>query len=170
MPNENEQRISRRRRLVFKFLTLIIGVVFAMVVLEIGLRIAGYSSPEFYETDPVLGYRLIPGMSGWYSREGRGWVEINSDGFRDIEHGVQKPPDVYRIAVIGDSYVEALQVDRDKSFANYLPPALANCGPLGGRNPAAGQCAPHARPGRLPVARHPRGVFAAIRYRPIRLQ
>src|SRR3954451_24733872 len=72
-------------------------------------------------------------MSGWYTREGRSWVAINSDGFRDVEHAVEKPPDVYRIAVIGDSYVEALQVNRDEMFTNHIAPAAANCDALAGK-------------------------------------
>lgn len=125
--------VPRRRRLKLKLLTLLIGIVIALGLLEIGLRVVGYSSPEFYEPDEILGYRLIPGMSGWYTREGRSWVEINSDGFRDVEHSVQKPADVYRIAVIGDSYVEALQVNRDEMFTDYIAPAAANCDALAGK-------------------------------------
>src|SRR5947209_6847739 len=120
MPETETSHVPRRRRLLLKLLTLLIGVVVALVLLEIGLRVVGYSSPELYETDETLGYRLIPEMSGWYTREGRSWVEINSDGFRDVEHSIEKPPDTYRIAVIGDSYVEALQVNRDEMFTNYI--------------------------------------------------
>jgi hypothetical protein len=119
--------------MLLKLLTLLIGIVVALALLEIGLRVVGYSSPDFYETDETLGYKLIPGMSGWYTREGRSWVAINADGFRDVEHSVVKPPDVYRIAVIGDSYVEALQVDREQMFTNYIAPAAANCDALKGK-------------------------------------
>jgi hypothetical protein len=133
MTESETSQVPRRRRLLLKLLALLIGVVLALALLEIGLRMAGYSSPEFYETDETLGYRLIPGMSGWYMREGRSWVEINGEGFRDVEHTLDKPPDVYRIAVIGDSYVEALQVNRDEMFANYIGPATANCDRLAGK-------------------------------------
>ncbi|HEY2846565.1 MAG TPA: SGNH/GDSL hydrolase family protein, partial [Pyrinomonadaceae bacterium] len=125
--------VPRRRRLLLKLVTLLIGFTLAFFLLEIGLRIVGYSSPEFYEMDDHVGYGLIPGMSGWYTREGRSWVEINTDGFRDVEHTVEKPPDVYRIAVIGDSYVEALQVDRGEMFTNYIAPAAANCDAVAGK-------------------------------------
>jgi hypothetical protein len=133
MSEHPPQQLSRSKRLLFALLTLLVGLAVGLVVLEIGLRIAGYSSPEFYEADEKLGYRLIPGMSGWYTREGRSYVEINSDGFRDLEHAVAKPEGTYRVAVIGDSYVEALQVGRDETFANYIPTAMANCPNLDGR-------------------------------------
>ena len=130
--NKNSEN-PRGRRLLLKLITLLIGVIFALALLEVGLRIVGYSSPEFYEADETLGYRLIPGMSGWYTREGRSWVDINSEGFRDLEHAVDKPLDVYRIAVVGDSYVEALQVNREEAFTNYMASAAPNCGPLAGK-------------------------------------
>jgi hypothetical protein len=133
MTEPETSHVPPRRRRMLKLLTLLIGIVLALALLEIGLRVVGYSSPEFYETDETLGYKLIPGMSGWYTREGRSWVAVNSEGFRDIEHAVEKPPDVYRIAVIGDSYVEALQVDRDQMFTNYIAPAAAYCDALKGK-------------------------------------
>jgi len=133
MAEPETSEFPRRRRLLLKLLTLLIGIIAALAMLEIGLRIAGYSSPEFYETDETLGYRLIPGMSGWYTREGRSWVEINSDGFRDVDHSIDKPAGVYRVAVIGDSYVEALQVDRGEMFTNYVAPAATNCDAFGGK-------------------------------------
>src|SRR5438309_1056803 len=123
MHETETSEIPRGRRRLLKLLTLVIGIGFALVLLEVGLRVVGYSSPEFYEADETLGYRLIPGMSGWYTREGRSWVTINSDGFRDVEHTIEKPADVYRIAVIGDSYVEGLQVNREEMFTNYFGPA-----------------------------------------------
>ncbi|MFL6374952.1 MAG: SGNH/GDSL hydrolase family protein [Pyrinomonadaceae bacterium] len=134
MHETETSEIPRGRRRLLKLLTLVIGIGFALVLLEVGLRVVGYSSPEFYEADETLGYRLIPGMSGWYTREGRSWVTINSDGFRDVEHTIEKPADVYRIAVIGDSYVEGLQVDREEMFTNYLGPAAASCDAAAGKN------------------------------------
>src|SRR5262245_96824 len=71
--------------------------------LEIFLRATGYSSPAWYQTDPELGWVLRPGTSGWYSREGKAFVQVNSAGQRDREHPLQKPANVYRIAVLGDA-------------------------------------------------------------------
>ena len=121
------------RRRLFKVATLAIGLVVALIVGELALRIIDYSSPQFYEADSTLGYRLIPGMTGWYSREGRSYVEINQEGFRDVDHAVEKPADSYRIAVIGDSYVEALQVERGEMFTNFIAGHLGNCGSVGNR-------------------------------------
>jgi hypothetical protein len=122
--------VTGSKRFVFRLITLGLGLVVGLAAAEIVLRVIGYSSPQFYEADDTLGYKLIPGMSGWYTKEGRNFVTINSDGFNDVEHVVEKPSDVFRIAVIGDSYVEAFQVGRQASFTNFID---GECGIFGGK-------------------------------------
>jgi hypothetical protein len=79
-------------------------------------------------SDTSRGYTLIPGMSGTYRKEGSSFVTINADGFRDIAHAVEKPVGTVRIAVIGDSYVEGLQVSGNESFARYMETTVRTCG------------------------------------------
>lgn len=112
--------VKRSKNFLLRATTVALGIVMGVAAVELALRIMGYSSPQFYEADVTLGYKLIPSMTGWYTREGRSFVTINSDGFHDFERVVEKPPDVFRIAVIGDSYVEALQVGREASFINFI--------------------------------------------------
>src|SRR5437868_15428426 len=87
------------------------SVVVGLLIFEVFLRAVGYTYPVFYQPDEVRGYSLKPGMGGWYRREGAAFVRINSDGLRDREHSKQKPADVLRVAVVGDSYAEAFQVE-----------------------------------------------------------
>lgn len=108
------------KRFIFGLTAAVLGIAIALAVAEAGLRIADYSSPQFYQADEALGYKLIPNSSGWYTKEGRSLVEINSDGFRDAERTIEKPSGVFRIAVIGDSYVEALQVEREAAFTSFI--------------------------------------------------
>src|SRR5205823_3333865 len=115
------------RQRLFKFAALAGGLFIGLPIAEIVLRVAGYSQPEFYRSSPTLGYELIPGMSGWYTKEGRSWVDVNADGFRDTSHPVEKAENLFRIAVIGDSYVEALQVDAQERFNRYLSDRLKGC-------------------------------------------
>lgn len=107
---------ARRDRLSTKLLMILAGLILGLLVVEVGLRIIGYSFPNFYATDADRGVALRAGVEGWYRREGRNYVRINSDGLRDREHTKAKPPNTLRIAVIGDSYAEALQVPMDKAF------------------------------------------------------
>jgi len=57
---------------------------------------------------------LRPGAEGWWSKEGGAYVRINNGGLRDREHAKAKPTNALRIAVLGDSYAEALQVPIDR--------------------------------------------------------
>src|SRR4030095_14315891 len=70
---------------------------------------------------------LRPNTSGWYGKEGHAYVTINSQGLRDRERPIEKPPSTYRILVLGDSYVEALQVDIEKTFWRLLEKRLQEC-------------------------------------------
>src|SRR5437763_13084370 len=121
-------RTWRRRLLLVLF-----GVVFGLALVEIGLRLIGFSYPEFYGADARRGYSLRPGMEGWYRKEGESYVRINSDGLRDREHAKAKPPNTIRIAVLGDSFVEALQVPYEQSFCAMLEQQLNSCPAAAGR-------------------------------------
>lgn len=130
----NDTRVSRKRRILAKLLLVLFGILVGAFVSEIALRIVGYSFPEFYQPDTSRGYALRPHMEGWYRKEGEAYVRINSEGLRDREHSHPKPPNTFRIAVLGDSYPEALQVSLEKAFWMVMEPKLRACGVFGGKN------------------------------------
>jgi hypothetical protein len=66
-------------------------------------------------------------VSGWYRKEGEAYVRINSDGLRDREHAKQKPADTLRIALLGDSFSEALQVPLEDAFWVVMEQRLQGC-------------------------------------------
>jgi hypothetical protein len=109
------------------------SVIFALLVVEIALRLGGYSYPIFYTTDPDCGYVLRPGVEGWYHREGKTYVRINKEGLRDREHSIVKPPDTVRIAVLGDSYAEAMQVPLEDTFWAVMEKKLQQCATFAGK-------------------------------------
>ena len=109
------------------------SVAIALVIGESALRLAGFSYPNFWQPDPLTGSALRPGMEGWQRDEGAAYVKISAQGLRDREHAVQKPAATYRIAVLGDSYSEAMQVDVERTFWALLPKKLQACGFAGGR-------------------------------------
>jgi hypothetical protein len=51
-------------------------------------------------------------------------VQINSEGLRDVEHAVAKPPGTLRILLLGDSMVQAMQVTIEDTAARRLEPTL----------------------------------------------
>ncbi len=122
------------RQWMGKILLVLAGVILALVLCEGGLRLAGIGFPQFYDFDPYLGGRLRPGIKGYWLKEGGGYVSINSDGLRDREHAIIKPPNTLRIAVLGDSYAEAMQVDREETFWAIMEKELQSCENLRGQN------------------------------------
>src|SRR5437016_4950991 len=124
---KSNTEIPRRRTRRAKLVLLLGSLVFSLAIIEIALRIAGYSYPEFYVADGQRGYALRPGMRGWYRKEGEAFVQINSDGLRDREHPKRKPAKTIRIAVLGDSYTEAFQVNFENSFCPLLEQKLREC-------------------------------------------
>lgn len=82
----------------------------------------------FVEFDPILGLRLQPGAEGIY----RGLfflapnpyintpVRINSYGIRGPEITIEKPPGSHRVLVLGDSFVQAFEVDNKDTFSALL--------------------------------------------------
>ena len=105
----------------------------ALLAGELALRAAGFSYYKFWQPDPLTGSRLVPRAQGWQTDEGRAYVRINSQGWRDREHPLAKPAGTYRIAILGDSYAEAMQIDMDRAFWALLPQHLAACRFAGGR-------------------------------------
>lgn len=80
--------------------------------------------------DSVLGWKQVPNFkytytgNHWFAREFNPRVEINAEGFRDIDHEIKKKPDVIRIALLGNSMVEALQVSREETGGFLLEQKL----------------------------------------------
>ncbi|PYS36571.1 MAG: hypothetical protein DMF75_00625 [Acidobacteria bacterium] len=127
------KRQTRIRKLLNKLGLILFGVLVGAGAAEFGLRIIGFSYPQFYALDASLGYSLRPNIEGWYRKEGASYVRINSDGLRDREHSKSKPPDTIRLAVIGDSYTEAMHVEMDQTFWRVAETNLPNCPDLGGK-------------------------------------
>ena len=110
---------------------MLFGFLLGAIVAEAGLRIIGYSYPEFYRVDESRGYALRPGMEGWYRKEGGAYVRINSDGLRDREHSKNKPANTFRIALLGDSYPEAFPVQLEEAFWMVMESKLQGCPAFG---------------------------------------
>ncbi|HLS85605.1 MAG TPA: SGNH/GDSL hydrolase family protein [Burkholderiales bacterium] len=106
----------------------VMGIGTAFVILEVGLRAIGYAEPVWYQPDDQLGWALRPGVRGLYMEEGRSTVRINAAGMRDRFHPVEKPAGTYRVALLGDSYVEAMQVEYRHTFGFLLEDRLQRCG------------------------------------------
>jgi len=101
--------------------------------MEIVLRALNISYPSFYVVDDYTGATLRPGARGWWRQEGEAYIRINSDGLRDRGHAKPKPLNTFRIAVLGDSFTEAKQVEIRKTFWAVMEKDLEQCAGLNGQ-------------------------------------
>ena len=109
---------------------VIVSLTIAVVGLEIVLRLGGTPVPSaafrrLFVTDPVIGHRLDPGARIRYvTPEFDSQIVINQAGVRDDDEIGPKPPGEYRVAVVGDSMVLAVQVPVHDTFTDRLERAL----------------------------------------------
>lgn len=113
-------RLSRRRHWIFRILAVVIALVCALLLAEIGVRlfVADTRSPYIY--DEFTGTRLQPGHRFVFDSEGYSSNVINSHGMRDREHSIEKPAGTFRIAILGDSFSEAFQVVQARTYWSVL--------------------------------------------------
>jgi hypothetical protein len=101
-----------------------LSVVVVLSVLEAALAVAKLGTPETLLYEPGKELTFIPHAYYRHTKEGFSEGYFNSHGFRDYERTYEKPADVFRIIVLGDSYVEALQVPLEDSFTALLEKTL----------------------------------------------
>lgn len=112
------------RRVMFPLIALSLGVGVALAFAEGVVRL----TLDLYECDSELGWRFTAhkvGIKIGRKREFFQLVRFNALGFRDHERGIEKPPDNYRIVILGDSFPAALQVAMDEAFPQILERQLA---------------------------------------------
>jgi lysophospholipase L1-like esterase len=114
--------VKRRRA---KLAVVCVSVLFGLAIFELLLRIAGVGFPVFVQVDRTTGVAHVPGARGYFTREGRGWVEINGAGLRGPERALAKPSGTLRLALLGDSFTEAFQVNEQASFPAIVERRLA---------------------------------------------
>jgi lysophospholipase L1-like esterase len=107
------------------------SLLIALLCAELVLRLAG-AAPEVgvvrqgrfqLSANPRIGYEPVPELHyegedlSFYDYQGTG----NRLGYRDRDHAEEKPPDVFRIVVLGDSIGAGLRVAR---FEDTFPAIL----------------------------------------------
>jgi len=126
-----------RRKLLF----LSAGTVLGLGLCEVLLRLSPLSYPVFDTYDDVRGFALRPGKQGWYDKEGRAYVSVNKLGYRDEEHSLEKPADVFRILFLGDSFTEARQIDLPDTFWKQVESNLNADARMAGKRAEVISCA-----------------------------
>ncbi len=89
---------------------------------------------KLFRPQPLYGWTHEPSAAGWTNGcvgrafEWRAFSRMNADGLRDVDHQRTRTPGVARILLLGDSFVEGMQVPLEKTFAKRLETKLADDG------------------------------------------
>lgn len=100
------------------------ALVFYMAIVLAGAEAffnwCGVGQEEFLEPDPVFGCRHIPNKLVVWRMEGYSADTLSSIGAHDVEHAIAKPAGTYRIALLGDSATEGMQVSLADTYGRQL--------------------------------------------------
>lgn len=124
----------KKKPFVNYLVLVFLGFFVFLIFLEIYLRLRGFRPPSFALIDEKT--NLVVSKPGVYEYVNppenpcvRNRVRINNLGFHSCkDYFYDKPSGVYRIVVLGDSFVEAVQVPCDKTFHYILEEKLNSYG------------------------------------------
>ena len=128
----------RFKQSVFKFILVAGGLFLALLLAEVAIRIAPPAALSDLDRPLVTSeaeraahsVRYRPNTAFTWSghaglvKEFEIATAWNAQGFNDDDHALENPAGNFRIVVAGDSFVEALEVPRDKSFHQLLEKKL----------------------------------------------
>lgn len=121
-----ELPVQKKQPLWPKVALSLTSVLFAILAIEVGLRLTGFNSTDLKETDAATGLRVFrantmqPYRTSCFSNT----LEINNHGFHAPDYEIEKPANTRRIVIVGDSFVESAQVPIQKSFWHLLEEKL----------------------------------------------
>jgi len=117
-----------RRRSTF-FLAAV-SCVAGAALFELGVRWLEPQPESRYRYSPATYFAPTPGARYVYRRQEFSVpIQINDFGMRDLPRRLEKPPGGLRVALVGDSFAEALQVPLDSTVARLLEERLHACFP-----------------------------------------
>ena len=110
--------IGQNNLFYLRITLLILGLGISSVGCFLIFQRMPYSNIKFCRIpDPILLSKFVPNSTCKYKNsEFNIDYKINSQGLRDYEHTVKKPPDTFRILLLGDSFTEGYGLEIDKSF------------------------------------------------------
>jgi hypothetical protein len=129
----------KMKNLTTNFLLLLVSVVLSLLILEQSYRVYLFGVASFSiekmnslhplgdsglikpSNNPEIVFELKPDLNSYFKLAK---LKTNSKGLRDKEYKLSKPGDVFRIAVIGDSFTMPAGVEIDKAYHSLLEEKL----------------------------------------------
>ncbi|MCG3128093.1 MAG: hypothetical protein CHACPFDD_02968 [Phycisphaerae bacterium] len=132
-PTAQKVRLPHGRRWLFGLAAIGLSAAVALLAAEVLLR-ALLPVTDVINSfwDPVIGARTAPNQTGRFVR-GNGAISarfaFNSRGWNQPrEYAVERSPETARVCLIGDSFVEALQVDANDAMSMVGQRAMVAAG------------------------------------------
>jgi lysophospholipase L1-like esterase len=126
----SDTRPTERPSILLNVILLAAAILLGCITLEVALRVIFARSLDFSMemwkyavqlkrpvANPQLSFAHAPNRSAFLMGVP---VSINSEGLRDREFSLDKPPDVYRIMMLGDSTTFGWGVKQDDTAAKFL--------------------------------------------------
>jgi lysophospholipase L1-like esterase len=136
-----EARFARRPSALLNLIVLVIAILFCCIAMEVALRVIFAHSLDFSMemwkyavklkrpvANPDLSFAHAPNRSAFLMGVP---VSINSEGLRDREFSLEKPPGVYRVMMLGDSTTLGWGVRQEDTAAKLLERKLNEGLPAG---------------------------------------
>lgn len=112
--------LRRKTNVWLALIAILIWQLIALAFVETVLYICGLGEEDIYRLDPEIGYVHFPNKRVTWQSEGYSRSYFNSEGMREPGLTVAKPVGMYRVALLGDSIVESLQVPIGKTFGHIM--------------------------------------------------
>jgi hypothetical protein len=132
----SRQKPPRLQRVVGNLILLCACLGVGCLIVEGGLRWAFFGSirrPEFFHhtmirpPHPTRGWSLAPNSTAFtQTLDFAMTIHTNSKGFRDREHEYEPAPGMFRVMILGDSFMEAYQMDMERGLPRSLEHLLAD--------------------------------------------
>ncbi|MBU2552593.1 MAG: hypothetical protein KKB20_29540, partial [Proteobacteria bacterium] len=106
------------KSLVFKTAAVLLSVFLFLAGLEVVVRFFNLAQPRLGQQHPVFGTSYIPGQAA--INEFGVEIRIGPHGFRGPAPRVPKPDGVFRVVVLGDSFLHARALPYEKLFHEIL--------------------------------------------------
>ncbi len=109
------------RVLTPRLIAVAVGLLFALAIVEVGLRFRAAGEHRYMASDPLLHHRLKPNLRTRVSG-----VEFNTNslGLREREITRPKPAGVFRVLMLGDSFTEGAGLPVEATVAKRVESAL----------------------------------------------
>ena len=134
----NAPTLSKKKRILFTGIIIILPIVVGLVGLEVITRLIGYTPHKrnsFTRYDPDLGYVAVTGEANLplWDQSGFSTHTFNEAGFISREVAPPSSPDEFRVLLLGDSFIASAGVPKDQGFPVNLETALSVSGQVNSR-------------------------------------